>query len=339
MKKSWTDARLLRWLIGILVLCTVVPVLVNAHSLRTAYLEIAEGLDNTAYVVWKVSVTDNILRPEFPKDCDVKQGTSPEGTPGTEFHLKCRTPLAGKEISVSGMGVLTTETIVRMVSRNGESFSKVLSPGSPRWVIPSHPSNLQVGLDFVGLGIGHIFSGIDHLLFLLGLILLVKAPRQIILTATAFTVAHSLTLTITVLDWVRVSSQAAEACIALSLVFVAFDLLRKDVKHQARRGPMVAFGFGLVHGMGFAAGLTEIGLPKEALPLSLFSFNLGVEIGQVCFIVLVFAVLKVARNILKLREKTLEWVVSYAILIPGTFMLIDRLQPLFDRLRIAFEVP
>ncbi len=158
------------------------------------------------------------------------------------------------------------------------------------------PAGLAVAWQFVGLGLTHITTGYDHLLFLLLLVLLLGDVRSVLVAETAFTLSHSLSFSATALGWIRVSPTAAETCIALSLVLLAADVKAHGAPPARRRGALMALVFGFVHGLGFAAGLREIGLPERAIGAALVSFGGGIEVGQVAFLAVVLAALYLVRN-------------------------------------------
>jgi hydrogenase/urease accessory protein HupE len=154
---------------------------------------------------------------------------------------------------------------------------------------------------YVKLGVVHILTGYDHLLFLVGLVLLLRRARAVLLAETAFTISHSLSFSGTATGLLRVSAPAAEAAIALSLILLALDIGKPEgasVRLLQRQGIVMAFVFGLVHGLGFAGGLREIGLPEAHVPLALLGFASGVEVGQVAFLLVMLALLSLAERAL-----------------------------------------
>ena len=170
---------------------------------------------------------------------------------------------------------------------DGTAQTVRLTPAEPGFTVVAAPGALEVARTYFALGVEHILAGVDHLLFVLGLLFLVGSWGRLIGTVTAFTVAHSLTLAAATLGLVYVPQKPVEAAIALSIAFVAADILRTDDarKSLTRRAPwIVAFVFGLLHGLGFAGALSDVGLPEHAVPLALLFFNLGVELGQLLFI-------------------------------------------------------
>ncbi len=195
--------------------------------------------------------------------------------------------LNGQTISIGGLNTTMTDVLVLIHFSNGETITRLLKPDADRFIIEqSQHSSVPVSA-YLQLGITHILFGLDHLLFVLGLILLVKGTGRLIKTITAFTIAHSITLALATLHLVNVQQSAAEATIALSIVFLALELVRH---YQGRDGLtyrfpwVVAFVFGLLHGFGFAGALAEVGLPQASIPVALFLFNVGVEIGQLMFV-------------------------------------------------------
>jgi hydrogenase/urease accessory protein HupE len=200
-------------------------------------------------------------------------------------------------------------------------------PASPEFVIEASPGHWEVARTFLGLGIEHILLGFDHLLFVLALLMLVSGGRRIVLTVTAFTVAHSITLVAATLGWIALRGAPVEATIALSIVFLAREILmtwRGQASLTERMPWVVAFVFGLLHGLGFAGALAEIGLPQNAIPLALLCFNMGVEIGQLLFVGAVLAVVMVSQRWLARLSSRLRWIPAYAIGSVASYWLIAR---------------
>jgi hydrogenase/urease accessory protein HupE len=185
-----------------------------------------------------------------------------------------------------------TDALVRISFLDGTTFVRRLTPQEPAVRIPERQSGWSVAEVYFKLGVEHILLGIDHLLFVLALMLITRGTWLLIKTVTAFTVAHSITLAAATLGYVHVPSAPVEAAIALSIVFVAVEIVRASegrISLTARLPWVVAFTFGLLHGLGFAGALSEIGLPEGHIPLALLFFNVGVEIGQLLFIGLIVA--------------------------------------------------
>ncbi len=215
---------------------------------------------------------------------------------------------------------------------DGVGEARRLTPGNTSFTVPTQPSRLEVVRTYLLLGIEHILSGIDHLVFVLALLLLVKGARRLIFTVTAFTLAHSLTLAGATLGYVRMPGPPIEATIALSIMFVASEIMhsRRGNPGLTERYPwVVAFTFGLLHGFGFAGALAQIGLPQTSIPIALLFFNVGVEVGQLLFIASVFAAIALARQITRridLPRPAWAWAVPpYAIGGIAAYWVIQRI--------------
>jgi hydrogenase/urease accessory protein HupE len=209
--------------------------------------------------------------------------------------------LAGTRVTIDGLSSTFTDVLARVTLADLAPQSSLLKPEKPSFIIARNPGGWEVAKTYSRLGIEHILGGIDHLLFVLALLILVKGTRRLIATVTAFTLAHSLTLAGATLGFVHVPGPPVEASIALSIVFVAAEIIhsRQGRKGLTERFPrIVAFTFGLLHGFGFAGALSEVGLPQSAIPTALLFFNVGVEIGQLLFIASVLAVLALSRRFL-----------------------------------------
>ncbi len=280
--------------IGVCVLlCTMVPCAV-AHEVRPAYLELKQTSAESYDVLWKVPGRGDNLRlglyVEFP--ADTVNVTAPRAAmirnAFTErWTVKRSGGITGTAIRIAGLNVTMTDVLVRIERLDGTTQVTRLTPSAPSFVVKDAPRALEVAHTYTTLGVEHILTGIDHLLFVLALLIITRRGSKLIKTVTAFTVAHSITLSAATLGFVRVPQQPVEAVIALSIVFVAAEILRTSegrASITARAPWIVAFTFGLLHGFGFAGALSEIGLPQGKLPLALLFFNLGVEIGQLLFI-------------------------------------------------------
>jgi hydrogenase/urease accessory protein HupE len=213
---------------------------------------------------------------------------------------------------------------------DGTYSTTLVRPSRPWIEIATSRSRLQVATAYLVHGIEHILFGYDHLLFVLALILIVRSTRMLLLTVTAFTVAHSITLSLATLGVVHVAGPPVEATIALSILLLACEIIRAErgqASMTAKWPWLVAFSFGLLHGFGFASALTEIGLPQGDIPLALFAFNVGVEAGQLIFIAMVLAALRCAKLIRfpALVERHARSVASYAIGSMAAYWFIDRL--------------
>ena len=216
---------------------------------------------------------------------------------------------------------------MRLSWLDGAVATALLKPSHPYYNIPTKSVAVEIALTYLVLGAEHILQGVDHLLFVFTLLLIVVGVRRLVATITAFTLAHSLTLGAATLGWVHVPQQPVEALIALSILFLAVELIHGKQGRQgmAEKWPwLVAFIFGLLHGFGFAGALSEIGLPQQAIPLALVFFNIGVELGQLLFVatvLILFWVLRVKQWVIFRRA---EMLVIYAIGSFSAFWLIER---------------
>jgi hydrogenase/urease accessory protein HupE len=322
------------WLLLALLSCLfLVPAF--AHESRPAYLLLRQVDEQTYDVLWKVPGLGEDKR--LALDLAFAPGTTQVGATHTAFannaflqQWRVRHPggLDGTSVRVAGLQATLTDVLVRLERSDGTTQTMRVTPASPEFVIEATPGRWDVTRTYLRLGIDHILSGIDHLLFVLALLLLVGGVRRMFWTITAFTAAHSLTLAAATLGWVHVPSPPVEASIALSIVFLASEILRARAGRPGltSRAPwIVAFVFGLLHGLGFAGALSEIGLPQNAIPLALFFFNVGVEAGQLLFIATVLAVFAVLKRMPLPRR---EWPVrfsTYAIGTVAAYWTIERL--------------
>jgi hydrogenase/urease accessory protein HupE len=268
-----------------------------AHPLAPSLLELRETAPGTFAVRWKTSAvrpTGTRIEPVLPAWC-VRSGA--EGVldaPGyreRRFVVDCgERGLVGGTIAVSDLGASRTVALVRLTLEDGRVVRALLDGAKPSLVVPERESTLQVASSYLGLGLEHLLTGLDHLLFVLCLCLLVRG-RALLWTITAFTAGHSITLTLATLGYVRFPQQVAESAIALSIVLAAAEILREDGgpaseggSWMRRRPWTMALAFGLLHGLGFAGALSEVGLPQADIPIALLAFNLGIELGQLAFV-------------------------------------------------------
>jgi hydrogenase/urease accessory protein HupE len=319
----------MRSLVAILVLLGGASV-ASAHGMRTAYLELTESDDGAVLVTWKTTVADATVRPRLPGRC-MPIGDEAAASPNARtFSVRCEDGLGGSAIGVDGLGPVLTEAVIRVLRPDGTVLSHVATRSDPLWVLPAETSAIGVGLDYVRLGVEHILEGLDHLLFLLALVLYVRRPRAVLVTETCFTVSHSVTFSATALGWIHVSPAAAEAAIALSLILVALDVgTGAALDEAAWQGPLIALVFGLVHGLGFAGALGAVGLPDHAVASALVGFGLGVEIGQIVFLVIVLLGLWALGHTRPLLVPRVAVAGSYLVGVTGSYWL-------FERLRICF---
>jgi hydrogenase/urease accessory protein HupE len=294
-----------------------------ADVFRPAYLELREAGEGRYDVLWKVPAQGGDMRlaatVRFPADTVAlaePNGVFSGGSHVQRWQVRRDGGLAGQTIRVEGIAGGVTDVIVRVERQDGSSQTGRLVPERPAFVVEAPAGTAEVAWSYLRLGVEHILGGFDHLLFVLALLLIVRGGRRIVATVTAFTVAHSITLVAATLGWVHVPAPPVEASIALSIVFVASEVvhgLRGQAGLTARAPWVVAFVFGLLHGFGFAGALAEVGLPHNAIPVALLMFNVGVEIGQLAFIAAVFVA---GTALAKLRVHLPRWahyVPAYAI--------------------------
>jgi hydrogenase/urease accessory protein HupE len=312
---------------------------VFAHEVRPAYLELRETKAETYDVLWKVPGRgDNSrlgLYVELPVGCT--NVTEPRATMinnalTERWTVQREGGLTGGTIHIAGLSGTMTDVLVRLERLDGGTQVTRLTPSAPSFVVEAAPRAMQLAATYLKLGAEHILGGIDHLLFVLALLILVKGTQRLIATVTAFTLAHSLTLAGATLGFVHVPGPPVEAAIALSIVFVAAEIIhsRQGKPGVTERFPwLVAFTFGLLHGFGFAGALNEVGLPQSAIPVALFFFNVGVEIGQLLFIAAVITVIALARQIIRrsgMSQPTWAWrLPPYAIGSVAMFWAIQRI--------------
>jgi len=300
----------------------MVATTVGAHEVRPGYLALNQTGPESYDVLWKVPAKGDMrlgLRAELPENCDSPLPPSSRFIGGAfteRWSVTCPGGLTDGTIVIDGLTGTMTDVLVRIERSDGTTQVTRLTPARPFLVVEASPSALRVAGTYLNLGVEHILLGIDHLLFVLALLILVEGRRRLVETITAFTLAHSLTLAAATLGFVNVPQTPVEAIIALSIVFVAGEIVhaRQGRPGLTQRWPwIVAFTFGLLHGLGFAAALTEIGLPAKAVPLALLFFNVGVEAGQLLFIAAVSLLVVVARR-LALPQPTWAWrVPAYGI--------------------------
>ncbi len=288
------------WLILLVLICGHAGKL-SAHALQPAYLEI-ESLDSGAYrILWRVP--DVAGRP-MPIAVDLPEVCRSEG-PAPSFDgiawvaiwiADCQATIAGKGIGIEGLERTQTDVLLRYQPAPAAVMQvRRLTPDAPRLTLPAKAAPLQVMTVYGLLGFEHILEGLDHLLFVLLLMLLLRRFWRLAGAITSFTLAHSLTLAAATLDWIRVPAPPVEATIALSIMVLAVEYLRADPLRPSplvRRPWLICFPFGLLHGLGFAGALREIGLPEGETALALLFFNLGVEAGQLTFVLAVAALLR-----------------------------------------------
>lgn len=310
----------------------------QADEFRPAYLQLTQ-LDASTYdVLWKLPALDESttlkLQPRFPAGTRTLTpviSSYAKGSATQRWRIEVAGGLAGQAVRFHELAATRVDVLVRLARRDGTAqLGRVLAL-DPQFVFSASPGAMDVARTYTVLGIEHILSGFDHLLFVLALVMLVRGTRRLVATITAFTIAHSLTLFAATLGWVHVPGPPVEATIALSIVFVAAEIVRarQGVPGLTQRYQwLVAFSFGLLHGLGFAGALAEVGLPPLSIPLALLFFNVGVEIGQLLFVVAVLGVVAAgrwaARRVAIVAPDWLWRVPAYAIGSVATFWVLER---------------
>jgi hypothetical protein len=309
--------------------------LVQAHEIRPALLNIAEQDPGWFEVTWKVPVLagyDLDIEPLFPASMAPYGPPSSHDVPGAKVQYSTyqgeAQALSGEVITIDGLSATQIDVMVRINLADGTSYSSILRPSNPSYKIPSPGSRGEIAWVYMRLGIEHILQGIDHLLFVLGLLLIVNRRWMLFKTITAFTFAHSITLAIATLGYASAPAAPLNAAIALSILFLGPEIVRVwrgQTSFTIRHPWVVAFAFGLLHGFGFASGLSTNGLPSAEIPVALLLFNVGVEIGQL-FFVLVILMLERSFRILEIRwPRWVEAIPAYSVGGLGAFWTIQRL--------------
>jgi hydrogenase/urease accessory protein HupE len=310
-----------------------------AHLLAPSLLDLREREGGVLDVMWKMSLLQPSgadLRPELPPHCVPVSAPSAHRDANSvtlRWSEDCGARgIVGERLRVVGLDRSRTDALIRVELRDGRRLQAVLSGGDASFVVSERQRPARVVIDYVDLGFEHILSGLDHLLFVLGLVLLVQSRRTLLYTVTAFTLGHSVTLSLAVLGFVNFPPRLIELAIALSILVLAAELARPsegDIHVLRRRPWALAFAFGLLHGLGFAGALAAVGLPPEEIPLSLLSFNVGIELGQLAFI----AAVLLARAALRPRAARgpgwLQAAPAYAIGSLAAFWCIERAAALF----------
>jgi hypothetical protein len=323
-----------RLTIGVVLVMLVVAQTAYSHEVRPAYLELRQTGAGMYAALWKVPAVGEMrlsIHPRFPENCrTVGDVTGYRGADSyaERLSLACPGGLNGETIAIDGLAATMTDVLVRIEFSDGTTWTQRLKPSVPAAVIPKTASRLQTAGVYFKLGVEHILSGVDHLLFVLALIILTRGGWKLVKTVTAFTLSHSVTLTAATLGFVHVPQRPVEAVIALSIVFVATEIVkvRRGIKSITASAPwMVAFSFGLIHGLGFAGGLSDTGLPALHIPTALLFFSLGVESGHFLFIGVVLSLIALLHRVRIPLPRWTELVPPYAIGTTAMFWVIQRI--------------
>lgn len=296
--------RLARWVFGLMMLFAS-AVGANAHALEPGYLDLRQLTPETWQVFWRkpdVQGAPMAIEARLPPGCMPDQGPAPTSDGAawaSGWVADCSVGLVGGEIVIDGLSVQRTDVLLRLQLLDQAPTTVRLTPDAPAHRVSAAPSTGEVSLSYLVLGFEHILEGLDHLLFVFALMVLIRDPWRLVKAITAFTIAHSITLALAALGHLSVPGPPVEASIALSIVFLAVEILKHEdgQTRLSERFPwVVSFSFGLLHGLGFAGALSEIGLPRGDIPAALLAFNLGVEAGQLVFVGLVLSLFWLARR-------------------------------------------
>jgi hydrogenase/urease accessory protein HupE len=305
-----------------------------AHGLDPASLSLRETGPGVFEVVWRASalrLPGTNVQPALPARC--RQIGTPEAVDGGDrialrWTVDCGpTDIAGETIGIDDLAAAKINGLLSVERRKGPAIQAVLSPRSPTFVVPAQPRWWNVARAYVALGVEHILTGPDHLLFVFGLLLLVSTPRLLLQTITAFTLGHSITLSVAALGLATVPQRPIEVLIAVSVLVLAVELARDPAQGSLlRRFPWaMALLFGLLHGFGFAGALAEAGLPPGEIPLALVSFNVGIELGQLAFVGAVLVLGAALRHWLPALAARSNRPAVYAMGILAAFWCYERL--------------
>ena len=339
---------MIRFLVWLWVLGGLLVGPACADELRPGYLEIRQTASDTYNLLFKIPAQSEDFRlgiylalPDGAQDTAPPRASFGNGAYVERRSIRRAGGLTGLTIDIQGLSATSTDVLARIETLGGAVQTERLTPTRTSFVVEATPAAGEVAASYFRLGVEHILFGFDHLLFVLSLVILVRNWRRVVLTVTAFTLAHSITLVAATLGFVSVPGPPIEAAIALSIVLVAVEIVndRRGQPSFAARWPwLIAFCFGLLHGFGFAGALAEVGLPHHAIPVALLFFNLGVEAGQLSFVAAALAAGWAVRRTMALRLEpaviqktvgTFDIIATYAIGTVAAYWLIERTSALF----------
>jgi hydrogenase/urease accessory protein HupE len=325
------------------VLCAIAgPESIEAHETRPGFLELRQTETDTFSFLWKKPSGGEIeiyIAPIIPPTCQLTTAGDQALTPGAQIvrgWLRCAGGINGQVLAIDGLETTITDVLVRIHHADGRLESHLLKPMHPSVTLGAQTTAAQRALSYLRLGVEHILLGVDHLLFVLGLLLIVDGRWTLVKTITSFTLAHSITLAIATLGYASAPLPPLNAAIALSILFLGPEIVRRwrgQTSFTIRHPWVVAFAFGLLHGFGFASGLTTMGLPQAEIPLALLLFNVGVEMGQVGFIALVVLLERAFRTLEIRWPRAVAALPAYAVGSLGAYWTIQRTLVLLGGLR------
>jgi hypothetical protein len=324
-----------RLLLFSVVLGLLLPWAGSAHEVRPAYLEV-RLVEGAVYdVLWKVPAAGPDLRlgvylrfPEGTRELGEPRGMFVDGAYLERRRVELAGGFAGRTIHFDGLARTQIDVLARVDDGRSAVQTTRITPDSPRLTVEAMPTRWQVSYTYLLLGVEHILLGVDHLLFVFGLLLIVPGRWMLLKTITAFTVAHSLTLAVATLGYASAPAEPLNASIALSILFLGPEVVRfrrGQTSFTLRHPWVVAFAFGLLHGFGFASGMNTLGMPAGDIPFALLFFNLGVEVGQVGFVVLILCLERSFRVLEVSWSRTMRAIPGYAVGSLGAFWFIQRL--------------
>jgi hydrogenase/urease accessory protein HupE len=336
-------ARFGRLFPGLLLAALLAVSSASAHEARPAYLEIKETAPGRFSVLWRTPVLSGMRLPVVLKlPDDVQNMKEPTDQELADSRVERRwidagpNGLAGRRIELVGLQLTITDVLVRAEMLDGRTWTTIARPSQPWVEIAAAQAWWEMVGTYVAEGVRHILFGADHLLFVLGLLLIVKDRWMLVKTVTAFTMAHSITLAIATFGYANAPMLPLNAAIALSILFLGPEIVRSwrgETSLTLRKPWIVAFLFGLLHGFGFAGALTSAGIPRNDLPIALLGFNVGVEIGQVAFVLLVVLLERSFRQLEIRWPGWVEKLPGYAVGSLGAFWTIQRTAILFGMVR------
>ncbi len=310
-----------------------------SHEIRPGYLELRESANGTYELLWKKPAGGEVeirIAPVVPEGCELQTPDRQQITPGAVLvrgTLRCEGGIAGKTLRIAGLETTLTDVLVRVHHADGRVESHLLRPSSPAATLGAITTAGARALAYLRLGVEHILLGVDHLLFVLGLLLIVSDRWMLVKTITSFTLAHSITLAIATLGYASAPLPPLNAAIALSILFLGPEIVRVwrgETSFTLRHPWIVAFAFGLLHGFGFASGLTTMGLPRAEIPVALLLFNVGVEAGQIFFVILVLLLERSFRTLEIRWPRFATALPGYAVGSLGAYWTIQRTLLLFS---------
>lgn len=305
-----------------------------AHEARPAYLQLKQVTPDTFDLIWKVPAQGDNLRlglyvrlPETAERLNDPHGMFVGGAYVERWRFREPNALVGSTIQIDGLRHTLTDVLVRIERLDGTTQVARLMPESPSLEVTAAPSGWQVVSTYFWIGVEHILLGVDHLLFVLGLLLIVGNTSGLVKTITAFTIAHSITLALSVFSVIQVPDAPLNAMVALSILFLGPEVVRKwrgQSSFTIRHPWLVSFVFGLMHGIGFASGLSVTGIPPGEIPSALLFFNLGVEAGQLAFVCVAIWVAMSLRTLELDRAWWAKRIPAYVVGSLGAFWTIQR---------------